>query len=436
MPGTEVYQPGGSGGGGGEAADADLDVIAALDSSTAGIIATDGSGWFRKTYAALKTALSLVKGDVGLGNVTNTADTAKVIAGDVTGTLGASVLAGTANVEAIIRLNTLDQMGAPAANVDMGAHQLKSLADATAATDALNRQSGDARYPVLGNVTVNVQAFATGSGNWTKPPNALWVRATIIGGGAGGGSGRCGVTSSERHGGSGGGAGGVVDVEFSAADLGTTEPYVVGAGGAGGAAVGPAAADGIAGGVGGGSSFASVVGVGASILGITGGAKGSIADPATACTGGRGTRVTQIASTTLVGPAGGLALIAAGQVGVAGDGANCPGGGGAGGSITAANGLIAAKAGGVGGNVSLPAGTAGAPGTSGTAPTRVDHVGPGGGGGTAQTSSASNGAAGGAGLRGGGGAGGGAGTSGGTGLSGAGGNGGDGYVLVVTYCAR
>lgn len=42
-------------------------------------MATDGSGWIRKTYAALKTAMSFTKADVGLGNVDNTSDTNKPI---------------------------------------------------------------------------------------------------------------------------------------------------------------------------------------------------------------------------------------------------------------------------------------------------------------------------------------------------------------------
>jgi hypothetical protein len=59
--------------------DADLTSIAGLDSSTSGAIASDGAGWIKKTYAQFKTALSLVKADVGLGNVDNTADTAKPV---------------------------------------------------------------------------------------------------------------------------------------------------------------------------------------------------------------------------------------------------------------------------------------------------------------------------------------------------------------------
>ncbi|TAL08174.1 MAG: collagen-like protein, partial [Nitrospirae bacterium] len=60
-----------------QASDADLTAIAGLDSSTSGAIASDGAGWIKKTYAQFKTALSLVKGDVGLGSVDNTADSAK-----------------------------------------------------------------------------------------------------------------------------------------------------------------------------------------------------------------------------------------------------------------------------------------------------------------------------------------------------------------------
>lgn len=52
--------------------DADLTAIAALDSSTAGAIASDGAGWIKKTYAQFKTAL-------GLGNVDNTSDANKPV---------------------------------------------------------------------------------------------------------------------------------------------------------------------------------------------------------------------------------------------------------------------------------------------------------------------------------------------------------------------
>lgn len=59
--------------------DSDLTTIAAIDSTVAGALVTDGAGWIKKTYAQLKTALSLVKGDVGLGNVDNTSDANKPV---------------------------------------------------------------------------------------------------------------------------------------------------------------------------------------------------------------------------------------------------------------------------------------------------------------------------------------------------------------------
>lgn len=59
--------------------DSDLTSIAAMDSTVAGMIATDGGGWVKKTYAQVKTALGLAKADVGLGNVDNTADASKPV---------------------------------------------------------------------------------------------------------------------------------------------------------------------------------------------------------------------------------------------------------------------------------------------------------------------------------------------------------------------
>ena len=59
--------------------DPDLTAISALDSTTAGVLVSEGSGWVRRTFAQTKTLLGLTKSDVGLGNVDNTADTAKPI---------------------------------------------------------------------------------------------------------------------------------------------------------------------------------------------------------------------------------------------------------------------------------------------------------------------------------------------------------------------
>jgi hypothetical protein len=62
-----------------QASDADLTTIAALNPTTANVIASDGAGWIAKTYTQLKTALSLTKSDVGLANVDNTSDANKPV---------------------------------------------------------------------------------------------------------------------------------------------------------------------------------------------------------------------------------------------------------------------------------------------------------------------------------------------------------------------
>lgn len=53
-----------------------------------------------------------------------------------------------------------DGTGKPTANIDWNSKKLTNLADATTDTDALNRQTGDARYPLKGSTS-------TISGAWT-----------------------------------------------------------------------------------------------------------------------------------------------------------------------------------------------------------------------------------------------------------------------------
>jgi hypothetical protein len=109
--------------------DPDLTAFAALDSSTAGVAATDGAGWIKKTYAQFKSALSLVASDVGLGNVTN---------------------------DAQLKASQLDTDGAFAANSDTrvpSQKAVKTYADALiAANDAMVFKgvidaSGNPNYP-------------------------------------------------------------------------------------------------------------------------------------------------------------------------------------------------------------------------------------------------------------------------------------------------
>lgn len=59
--------------------DADLTTIAALAPADGSVLARVAGAWSSRTGAQLKTDLALTKGDVGLGNVDNTSDTAKPV---------------------------------------------------------------------------------------------------------------------------------------------------------------------------------------------------------------------------------------------------------------------------------------------------------------------------------------------------------------------
>lgn len=59
--------------------DADLTTIAAIDTTQTGVLASDGSGWIRKSYNNIKAALGLTKADVGLDEADNTSDVDKPV---------------------------------------------------------------------------------------------------------------------------------------------------------------------------------------------------------------------------------------------------------------------------------------------------------------------------------------------------------------------
>lgn len=62
-----------------QALDSDLTTIAGLTATTDNFMVAAASAWASRTPAQAKTSLALVKGDVGLGSVDNTADTAKPV---------------------------------------------------------------------------------------------------------------------------------------------------------------------------------------------------------------------------------------------------------------------------------------------------------------------------------------------------------------------
>jgi hypothetical protein len=83
--------------------------------------------------------------------------------------------------------------------------------------------------------TPTTNVYTSGSGNWSKPAGARFVKVRVVG--AGGGSGGTQATgASTQAAASGGGGGGYTEKTYAASALGSTEPYVVGAGGSAGAA--------------------------------------------------------------------------------------------------------------------------------------------------------------------------------------------------------
>lgn len=207
-----------------------------------------------------KTGLN--KADVGLANVDNTSDADKPISTAVATELGlvATALSGKA----------------PTSH----GHEIADVAGLQTAIDG--KQSVPTSLPTH-------SVFSTpGSFTWTKPEGLarIRLRGCAGGGGSGGGS----FVASSLAVTAGGGAGGEFDITIAAADLGATEPVVIGAGGAAGAAGANA------GGQGGATSFGAHV--------SAAGGFGSVGNAAAATAG------------FLVGASGGAVTVGATAVGV------------------------------------------------------------------------------------------------------------------------
>ncbi len=275
----------------------------------------------------------------------------------------------------------------------------------------------------------------SGTFTWTKPSGAKFVEVFLIGAGSGGGSGSRQNFTSNRFGGGGSGGGGVLYVRVSADLLGATESVVVGAGGAGGAAI-TANGNGNPGSVGGATIFSIYKAPGAQpgTGGTTtsGTAGGSITglnlvNAVNGTVGGNGSQV----SGTTAGGVNGINTIPTGGGGGAGSAANIntSRAGGFGGpmvSTTVNSGVTANTLGGAGGTI---AGVQAVDGFSASS-TQMFHAGTGGGGGYYIAGTAGGTGANG-GWPGGGGGGGGAADTGVN--SGAGGNGANGYAILITH---
>lgn len=171
---------------GGQTQDDDLDDIAALNSATAGVIASTGSGWLQKTFAQLKTLLVLVAADVGLGSVVNldTSTTANIT--DSTGKrfmteaerakLGFVTVTQAVDLDAIeSRVNELDAsvilkgtFDTNAAGVFPGAGVAQAgwsyiITGSDTTIDGVDLKSGDRLIAVTDNASTT-----TFVGNWFK----------------------------------------------------------------------------------------------------------------------------------------------------------------------------------------------------------------------------------------------------------------------------
>jgi hypothetical protein len=259
--------------------DADLTDVAALDSSTSGMIASDGAGWIKKTYGQVKTALGLTKADVGLGDVDNTSDVDKPISTAQQGLVIDSLADG-------------DTTHAPSRNVVFDAIATITAALTGKAPLASPTFTGTPTAPtptagdddtsvattefVQGEIATAIGDFGlrqivkfTANGTFTKAtyPWLRYVRVRLVGGGGAGG-GSSAHTNAQVSGGSGGAGGGYSEKVIDVDTLGANETVTIGAGGT--------AVTGAGGGGGGTTSFGTHLqatgGAGGTLAGASGGA--------------------------------------------------------------------------------------------------------------------------------------------------------------------
>lgn len=384
--------------------DSDLTTIAGLTASGSAVIQESGGAWAARTPAQVKTSLSLVKADVGLGSVDNTADTAKPVSTAQQSALDGKVSLATVDAKGDILVGTADNT----------VSRLGVGADGT-----VPRASSAAAAGIAWGAVTEIREYTSSAGPLSTPTGILGAFVTVIQAGSGGGSGRRGAAGTARGGGGGGGAGGVIaDLWVPAAAWGTTYTATVGAAGAGGAARSTNDTDGAAGTAGGGTSLStgsltiSADFAGAGGGGTTAGGSGGSGGFPLNTSGGAGGVSSAGSSGGSVHPASAAGAAAGGGGGgiSSGDVASA---GGAGGSAYGTG----ASAGGVVGGASPAAGTL-RPGAGGT----------GGGGGAASTTGAGQAGANGVGY---GSPGGGGGASVNGSNSGAGGTGGPGYARLT-----
>jgi hypothetical protein len=163
--------------------DADLATIASLTATTDNFMVAASSAWASRTPAQAKTALALAKGDVGLGNVDNTADASKPVstaqqtALDLKANLASPTFTGTVVLPSSITITTPTIASFTNATHNHtnaaggGQITVAALSDITASAAELNFTDGvtsaiqtqlDARVDTTGDETIaGVKTFSS-----------------------------------------------------------------------------------------------------------------------------------------------------------------------------------------------------------------------------------------------------------------------------------
>lgn len=191
--------------------DSDLTTIAGLTATTDNIIQSKSSAWASRTPAQFKVDLALVKGDVGLGSVDNTADSAKPVstaqqtALDLKANLASPVFTGTPTIPSFTNAGHTHQSAAQGGTLDAAAIASGVLAMARLATGtptgskyirddgvlATPSGSGDmtkAVYDVAADGIIDTAAGGVPQGAWTGF-TPTWTGLTVGTGGSAGNNG-------------------------------------------------------------------------------------------------------------------------------------------------------------------------------------------------------------------------------------------------------
>ncbi len=163
--------------GGKQPLDADLTTIAALDSGTAaGVMATEASGWVKRTYAQVKTSLGLTKSDVGLSDADNTSDANKpVSSAQAAADTAATAAAQATSAQRASNLSDLASAATARTNLGLGTAATQATGAFDAAGSAAAAQA--ASQPLDTDLTTIAGLTAT-TDNVVQSVGSAWASRT------------------------------------------------------------------------------------------------------------------------------------------------------------------------------------------------------------------------------------------------------------------